>query len=96
MIMLAERDWWGRDAAVEVRARLMNHFFRHAPVDRFLGYVRERNIRSIFIYRRLGYAFTGLMQRPVRDPASGRMADLMRFEIERQQWLAGPFGGDDR
>jgi len=95
-IGIHDRAWWGADVVVEVRAALMRHVFAVGAADTFLGLVRERNLNSIFVYRRMGYAYKGLTGRPKRNPATGEVADLMRFEMPRACWEAGPFGrGDD-
>ncbi|GEM_PF-1429231 len=91
-IGIHDRSWWGADVVVEVRAALMAHFFANGPVDTFLGFVRQRNLNSIFVYRRMGFAYTGLANTPKRNPATGEVADIMRFEMARARWDAGPFG----
>jgi RimJ/RimL family protein N-acetyltransferase len=90
-IALSDRTWWGRDAVVEVRARLINHFFRHADISRFESSVEGRNMAGIFIYRRLGFTHVGTLHRARRDPVSGRALDVLFFELLREDWERGPF-----
>ncbi len=91
-IGIHDRAWWGTDVVVEVRAALMRHFFANGGVELFLGFVRERNLNSIFVYRRMGFEYKGLAGKPKRNPATGETADFMRFEMPRARWDAGPFG----
>jgi RimJ/RimL family protein N-acetyltransferase len=93
-IGIHDRAWWGGDVVVEVRTALMRHFFANGGIELFLGYVYERNLNSIFVYRRMGFAYKGLAGHPKRNPATGEVADLMAFEMPRARWEAGPFGKD--
>jgi RimJ/RimL family protein N-acetyltransferase len=93
-IGIHDRAWWGADVVVEARAALMRHFFANGGIELFLGFVRERNLNSIFVYRRMGFAYKGLAGHPKRNPATGEVADLMAFEMPRARWEAGPFGKD--
>ncbi len=97
MVGLHDRDWWGKDVVVEVRARLMNHFFRHADVDRFCGATVSRNMPSVFNYQRLGYDHVGTQHRDRVNPLTGEVVDLLLFEMFRDKWKRGPFaeGLDD-
>lgn len=91
-VALHDRAWWGKGVVVEVRARLMNHFFANAPnVDRFIGEVNSRNVASLFTYRRLGYDHVGTWHRHKHDPATREVGDLLMFEMFRAKWQQGPF-----
>lgn len=87
---LHDRAWWGKNVVVEVRARLMNHFFQHAGIERFHGTVLARNTASIFSYKRLGYAHVGTAHRSRRDPVTGEVVDQLFFEALRDTWQHGP------
>lgn len=91
MVGLHDRGWWGRNVVVEVRARLMNHFFAHGGIERFTGKVDSRNHASIFTYRKLGYTHAGTMHRERRDASTGRLIDLLWFEMFKENWMAGPY-----
>lgn len=88
-VALHDRDWWGKGVVLEVRARLMNHFFRHADIDRFVGSVNARNAASVFNYRRLGFDHVGTWHRHYRDPVTGEVIDILNFEMFRDKWEAG-------
>lgn len=89
-VALHDRDWWGKGAVIETRTKLMNHFIRHADVERFFGMVDGRNLSSIFNYQRLGFTHTGSWHRHNRDPVTGEVSDVVMFELFREQWQAGP------
>lgn len=91
MVGISDRAWWGRDVVLEVRARLINHMFANAEIDRFGGMTASYNAASIFNYRRLGFAHVGTEHRVRRDPVDGKVFDLLAFEIFREQWQQGPF-----
>jgi RimJ/RimL family protein N-acetyltransferase len=94
LVGIHDRGWWGKGVVVEVRAKLMNHFYRHG-VERFCGTVDARNVASIFNYRRLGYDHTGTRHRDEFDPLTGEVIDLLMFEMFRDKWAAGPFAEPD-
>jgi RimJ/RimL family protein N-acetyltransferase len=79
----------------EARTALINHFFRHAPVDRFVGELNGRNTASLFNYRRLGFDHVGTWHRHVRNPVTGEVLDVMMFELPREKWLASPLAAAD-
>ncbi|RYE09139.1 MAG: N-acetyltransferase [Hyphomicrobiales bacterium] len=94
-VALRDRDWWGKGVTVEVRRKLMNHFFRHGGVDRFIGQIYGRNPASVFNYQRLGFQHIGTWHRHVWDRASGAPVDLTMFEMQRENWEKGPHADAD-
>ena len=92
---IRDSAWWGQDVVVEVRARLMNHFFRNGGVERFFGAATARNVASVYTYQRLGYAHVGTLHRTRQDPVTGEVADLLHFEMFRDRWEEGPFADID-
>jgi RimJ/RimL family protein N-acetyltransferase len=90
-VAVHDRNWWGKNVVVEVRARLMNHFFAHCGVERFYGVVDSRNVSSIFSYRRLGFDHVGTWHRQKQNPVTGDVIDFVNFEMFRDQWMRGPF-----
>lgn len=90
-VALHDRSWWGEDVVLEVRVRLMNHFFHYGDVDRFIASINGRNMASIFNYRRLGFSHAGTLHREYCDPVTGEIFDIINFEIFRDQWEKGPF-----
>lgn len=93
-VAIHDRSWWGKDVVVEVRAELMNQFFRHTEVERFYGFVDASNISSIFSYRKLGFSHVGTWHRHKQDPSTGDIIDFVSFEMFRDQWIAGKFWRD--
>ncbi|MGN6489212.1 MAG: GNAT family N-acetyltransferase [Devosia sp.] len=94
-VAIHDRSWWGKDVVVEVRAELMNQFFRHTNVERFHGQVDASNISSIFSYRKLGFSHVGTWHRHLMDPVTGDIIDFVNFEIFRDEWRAGRFWRDE-
>ena len=90
-VAVHDRSWWGKNVVVEVRARLMNHFFAHGGIERFYGVVDARNASSIFSYRRLGFEHVGTWHRQKQNPVTGDVIDFVNFELFRDKWMAGPF-----
>jgi RimJ/RimL family protein N-acetyltransferase len=90
-VAVHDRNWWGKNVVVEVRARLMNHFFAHCGIERFYGVVDSRNVSSIFSYRRLGFDHVGTWHRQKQNPSTGDIIDFVNFEMFRDQWIKGPF-----
>ena len=90
-VALHDRAWWGKGVVVEVRARLMNHFFAEGGVERFYGVVGARNAASIFNYRRLGFDHVGTWHRAQEDKSNGEVVGVLHFEIFRHKWALGPF-----
>ncbi len=76
---------------MEVRAELMNQFFRHTNVERFYGVVDARNVSSIFSYRKLGFTHNGTWHRCRQDPSTGEVFDLVTFEMFLDQWKSGRY-----
>ena len=89
-IGIGDKQWLGRNVSVEVRAMIISHFFRHAPLDRFVASIDVRNIPSIFVYRRLGFAHLGTDRAARRDPSTGLSYDAVAFEMTRERWESSP------
>jgi RimJ/RimL family protein N-acetyltransferase len=89
-----DEAWLGKDVVVEVRARIMNHFFRHG-VERFTAGIYETNHPSIFNYRKLGFRFvgTGIGVRP--KPETGQPQGILRFEMLKDDWKRTRFAEPD-
>lgn len=94
VVAIHDRSWWGKDVVVEVRAELMNQFFRHTDVERFYGQVEAGNVASIFSYRKLGFSHVGTWRRQHEDHPTGEIIDFVNFEIFRDEWIAGRFWRD--
>ncbi|RYH03709.1 MAG: N-acetyltransferase [Alphaproteobacteria bacterium] len=86
--------WLGKDVAVEARARLMNHFFRHG-IERFSSRCHAGNLPSIFTYRKLGYAHVGTLHREHAHPGTGQPVDVLLFEMLKENWMRSPYAEPD-
>lgn len=84
-----DEAWLGKDVAVEARAKIMNHFFRHG-IRRFSGRVASTNPASIFTYRKLGYAQVGTMHAEKDHPETGAPIDFVLFEALKDDWKRSP------
>lgn len=89
-----DEAWLGKDVAVEARARLMNHFFRHG-IERFASSCVARNLPSVFTYRKLGYAHVGTSTAPRPDPETGKPVDLLLFEMRKDDWRRSRYAEPD-
>lgn len=90
-----DEAWLGRNVAVEVRAKLMNHFFRHADIGRFSCRIEAGNHPSLFTYRKLGYAHVGTSHRERANPDTGEPIDFLTFEMLKEDWMRGPYAEPD-
>lgn len=88
---LHDRGWWGKGVVVEVRARLISHFFAHGT-ERFVATIDARNAPSIFNYRQLDFRVIGNGTTYDRDPLTGNGRPAVEFELRRENWLRGPYG----
>jgi len=86
-----DEAWLGKNVAVESRASLMNHFFRHADVQRFSARIAADNPASLFTYRRLGFAHVGTVHRERPSPDTGEPIDFVLFEMLKEHWMRGPY-----
>ena len=87
-----DEAWLGRNVAVETRARVLNHYFRHGGVQRFSARIAADNAPSIFTYRRLGFAHVGTLHHERASPDTGAPLDFLLFEMLKEDWMRGPFG----
>lgn len=90
-IAVHDVKWRGKGVVLETRAKLINHFFRHGGVERFFGSVEARNMASLFNYQRFGFDRAGIWHRHRYDAESGRVFDMVQFEIFRDKWNSGPW-----
>ena len=95
-VAIHDREWWGKDVVLEVRAKLINHFFDKGGLERFFGSVLARNIPSVFNYRKLGFKHVGTLRRMQQDPVSGEVFDLCMFELFRDEWEQSPWATNDK
>lgn len=90
-----DEAWLGKNVAVEVRARLMNHFFRHGGIERFSSRIEAGNHASLFTYRKLGYSHVGTLHRESPDPETREPVDFLLFEMLKENWMRGPYAEPD-
>ena len=86
-IALHDRDWWGKDVVLETRKTIISHIFDSGLADRIDALVLARNISSIYTYRRLGFTHAGTAHRAVALPDGSGGADVVTFEMLRENWL---------
>jgi RimJ/RimL family protein N-acetyltransferase len=86
-VAIHDRAWWGQGVVVEVRARMLSHFFAHGT-ERFVATIDARNAPSIFNYRRLGFRAIGNSTTHNPDPATGRGRPAVEMELRRKDWVA--------
>src|SRR5690606_13162088 len=89
-----DEAWLGKDVAVEARAKIMNHFFRHG-IRRFSGRVASTNTASIFTYRKLGYAHVGTLHAEKIHPVTRAPVDFVLFEAMKDDWKRSPYAEPD-
>lgn len=89
-----DEAWLGKDVAVEARARIMNHFFRHG-IRRFTARVASFNTASIFTYRKLGYAHVGTLHAEQIHPVTNAPIDFVLFEAMKEDWKHSPYAEPD-
>lgn len=99
-VVVGERAWWGRGVVAETRAELIRFLFETVGVARIWGAPSARNVPSIYNYRRLGFAYEGVLRGHRGAPGGGR-ADVAVFGLLRGEWLAsrspaGPPAGPPR
>lgn len=85
-VALHDRSWWDKGVVLEVRSRVINHFFTSGRVERFYAEVNPRNAASVFNTRRLGFKPVGVLHRVRQDPVSKQVFDTAMFELFREDW----------
>lgn len=93
-VAIHDRAWWGQGVVVEIRARLLSHFFAHGT-ERFVATIDARNAPSIFNYRQLGFRAMGNTSTYDRDPLTGQPRPAVQLELRREDW-AGVAPGEHR
>lgn len=85
LVLIGDRDWWGRGAVIEVRSAVLDLLFHRQGIKRVSSNVRARNVASIFNYRRLGFRQEGVLREAAKE-ADGRPADLVLFALLAREW----------
>lgn len=85
LVLIGERDWWGRNAVTEVRGAVLDLLFHRLGVRRVSSTVRARNLPSIYNYRRLGFRQEGIL-REGGVAADGSPVDLVIFALLAREW----------
>jgi len=96
-ILIGNKDYWGKDVALEVRTRVLNFLFRRLGVEKVYGKIHGRNYASMYNYTALGFTAEGV-QRSHIDGPDGERLDVMLYGILRDEWIARQRveeGGDD-
>ncbi|MEX2129203.1 MAG: GNAT family protein [Xanthobacteraceae bacterium] len=86
-IVIGDKTWWGKGAACEARAAIIDYLFETKGVHRIWGTPFARNFPSIYNYQRLNFTYEGVMRRHARsDFADG--ADVLIFGLLKEEWMA--------
>lgn len=85
-IALHDRAWWGKDVVLEARIAMISHVLESVLADRIDAIVLARNIWSIYTYKRLGFTHAGTAHRAVALPDGSGGADIVTFEMLRENW----------
>jgi [ribosomal protein S5]-alanine N-acetyltransferase len=86
-IVIGDKTWWGKGAACEARAAIIDYLFETQGVHRVWGTPFARNFPSIYNYQRLHFTYEGMLRRHARSNfADG--ADVLIFGLLKEEWLA--------
>jgi len=85
LVLIGERDWWGRGAVIEVRSAVLDYLFHRIGVRRVASSVHARNHASIFNYRRLGFRQEGILREATTE-ANGEPGDMVIFAMLAREW----------
>ena len=93
-VLLGNRDYWGKDVVVEVRARMLEFLFERLRMEKVAGEILGRNLSSIYNYKAMGFRAEGV-QRSHIMAASGGRTDVYHFGLLRKEWEALSQGGEN-
>ena len=85
LVLIGDRDWWGRGTVIEVRSAVLDLLFHRQGLRRVSSNVRARNLPSIYNYRHLGFRQEGILREAAHD-ADGRPTDLVIFALLAREW----------
>jgi RimJ/RimL family protein N-acetyltransferase len=85
LVLIGERDWWGRAVVTEVRSAVLDLLFHRQGLSRVSSTVRARNLPSIYNYRRLGFRQEGIL-REAATAHDGSPVDLVVFALLAREW----------
>jgi RimJ/RimL family protein N-acetyltransferase len=86
-IVVGDKSWWGKGAACEARAAIIDYLFKSKGVHRVWGTPFARNFPSIYNYQRLHFTYEGILRRHGRSSfAEG--ADVLVFGLLKEEWMA--------
>jgi RimJ/RimL family protein N-acetyltransferase len=85
LVLIGERDWWGRGAVIEVRSAVLDLLFQRLGIRRVSSTVHARNLPSIYNYRRLGFRQEGIL-REAGLGADDNPVDLVVFALLAREW----------
>lgn len=80
-IALGDRSWWGRGVTLELREAVTNYVFNETDLEKVIGRPSERNIASIFTYKKLGFEHVDTKQS--KHP---RRESTLIFEMKKDKW----------
>ncbi len=85
-ILIGNKDYWGKNAVIEIRERIMGFLFNGIKLNKICGSVRARNFPALFNYTKQGFDREGILKKQVlgRD---GNFEDVVVFGMLREKWL---------
>jgi len=85
-ILIGDKDYWGKNVVLEVRARLLRFLFTALKLNKVSGSVRGRNFPALFNYTKQGFKKEGVLRKQVRNH-QGAFDDVVVFGLLREEWL---------
>ena len=84
-ILIGERSFWGKGAAIEVRTAFLDFLFGPAGMAKAWGPCYAHNVPGLFNYKMLGFSVEGIQRSHVI--CDGERMDVVNFAMLREDWL---------
>ncbi|MFT6557369.1 GNAT family N-acetyltransferase [Sneathiella sp.] len=85
--IIGNRDYWGKNAVIEVRERMMRFLFTGVKINKISGSVRARNFPALFNYTKQGFRKEGILKQQV-TANDGSFEDVVVFGLLKSEWEA--------
>lgn len=86
-VCIGNKDYWGQDVVLEVRARMLDFLFNRLNMEKVEGEIMGRNLPSIFNYKAQGFSAEGVRRKQIRAAGGGR-TEIYYFGILKEEWIA--------
>lgn len=85
-ILIGNKKYWGKNAVIEIRERIMRFLFDGIKLNKVCGNVRARNFPALFNYTKQGFEKEGVLKKQVlgRDK---NFEDVVVFGMLREKWI---------